>query len=174
MIERPSAWGGSGFLFLGLSLALGGLALCLRLRSFWALFWGCSCQRLCPSLSAGGSERPAAGAGACFGEQAVRARAARIRPCSDPRRGSWWARYDTAERLLPICRTPGPWQGPGGPSSAQAPAVKCAWIPYRAVGDRKRTLLAVQCDQVTWGRARRFLVAFARTRRRRRRGVRGA
>ncbi len=66
------------------------------------------------------------------------------------------AQYDTAERLLPICRDQ--LRDPGKALEAlhaQAPAVKCRLIPYRAVG-AGGLLLAVQCDQVTiGGQARR-------------------
>ena len=72
------------------------------------------------------------------------------------------AQYDTAERLLPICRDQ--LRDPGKALEAlhaQAPAVKCRLIPYRAVG-AGGLLLAVQCDQVTiGGKPAGPLVAFA-------------
>lgn len=83
------------------------------------------------------------------------------------------AQYDTAERLLPICRDQ--LRDPGKALEAlhaQAPAVKCRLIPYRAVG-AGGLLLAVQCDQVTIGGKPAGLWWPLRRTGCRRRGVRG-
>ena len=143
-----------GFLFLGLSLALGGLALCLRLLCRLFLRGGMGhAGQLVPVSIALGSKRVQLTALRDSGNT-----------LSDPfsGQGVLVAQYDTAERLLPICRDQ--LRDPGKALEAlhaQAPAVKCRLIPYRAVG-AGGLLLAVQCDQVTiGGKPAGPLVAFA-------------
>ena len=158
-----------GFLFLGLSLALGGLALCLRLRSFWALVLGVgTLALLCRLFLRGGMGHAGqlVPVSIALGSKRVQLTALRDsgNTLSDPfsGQGVLVAQYDTAERLLPICRDQ--LRDPGKALEAlhaQAPAVKCRLIPYRAVG-AGGLLLAVQCDQVTiGGKPAGPLVAFA-------------
>ena len=147
-----------GFLFLGLSLALGGLALCLRLRSFWALVLGVgTLALLCRLFLRGGMGHAGqlVPVSIALGSKRVQLTALRDsgNTLSDPfsGQGVLVAQYDTAERLLPICRDQ--LRDPGKALEAlhaQAPAGKCRLIPYRAVG-AGGLLLAVQCDQVTIG-----------------------
>ncbi|MEI3059353.1 MAG: sigma-E processing peptidase SpoIIGA [Oscillospiraceae bacterium] len=158
-----------GLFIPGLSLALGGLALCLRLRSFWALVLGVgTLALLCRLFLRGGMGHAGqlVPVSIALGSKRVQLTALRDsgNTLSDPfsGQGVLVAQYDTAERLLPICRDQ--LRDPGKALEAlhaQAPAVKCRLIPYRAVG-AGGLLLAVQCDQVTiGGKPAGPLVAFA-------------
>ena len=158
-----------GLLFLGLSLALGGLALCLQLRSFWALVLGAGfLVLLCRLFLRGGMGHAGqlVPVSITLGNKQVQLTALRDsgNTLSDPFSGQsvLVAQCDAAERLLPMQR-----EQLRDPSQAmttlrsRAPAVKCRLVPYRAVG-AGGLLLAVQCDRVTiGGRPAGSLVAFA-------------
>lgn len=145
-----------GLLFLGLSFALGGLALCLHLRGFWALVLGAGgLALLCRVFWKGGMNHAGqlVPVSIVLGERQVRLTALRDsgNTLSDPFTGQsvLVVQYDTARQLLPISREE--LRDPGAAMEAlqvRAPAVKCRLIPYRAVG-AGGLLLAVRCDSVT-------------------------
>ena len=100
-----------GMLFLGLSLALGGLALCLRLQSFWSLVLGAgTLALLCRLFLRGGMCHAGqlVPVSIALGSKRVQLTALRDsgNTLSDPFSGQrvLVAQYDTAERLLPIRR----------------------------------------------------------------------
>lgn len=100
-----------GLLFLGLSLALGGLALCLQLRSFWALVLGAGfLVLLCRLFLRGGMGHAGqlVPVSITLGNKQVQLTALRDsgNTLSDPFSGQsvLVAQCDAAERLLPIQR----------------------------------------------------------------------
>lgn len=158
-----------GAVLLGLSLALGGLALCLQLRGFWALV-----------LAAGGLyflcrlflRRAMGHAGQLVPvrirlggrEASLTALRDSGNTLHDPFSGSsvLVAQLETAKELLPCAVTREELEDPGSlMTRLQALGLRCRLIPYKALGTGG-VLLAVRCDEVqVGGRAAGPLVALA-------------
>lgn len=156
--------------FLCLSLALGGLALCLRLRSFWAILLAAGVLLLTcrvflrGAMTSAGQLVPVS---IRLGDRQVHLTALRDsgNTLCDPVSGQsvLVAQAETAQALLPWnLDLQNPAQAMAG-LHRQAPELCCRLIPYRSVGG-DGLLLAVRCDAVTVGNhPSGHLVAFAPT-----------
>ena len=154
-------------MFLALSFALGGVALCLQLRNFWALILAAAVVALACRLFLRGGMRHAGQltqASIALGGRQVELTALRDsgNSLTDPFTGEpvLVAQYDAVKKLLP-CALPRPADPAAAMTRLQAQGVGCRLIPYHALGG-SGMLLAVRCDRVTvGGKAAGSLVAIA-------------
>ena len=156
-----------GAVFLALSFALGGVALCLQLRNFWALILAAAVVALACRLFLRGGMRHAGQltqASIALGGRQVELTALRDsgNSLTDQFTGEpvLVAQYDAVKKLLP-CALPRPADPAAAMTRLQAQGVGCRLIPYHALGS-SGMLLAVRCDRVTvGGKAAGSLVAIA-------------
>lgn len=156
-----------GAVLLALSFALGGVALCLQLRNFWALILAAGLAALACRLFLRGGMRHAGQltrASIALGGRQVELTALRDsgNSLTDPFSGApvLVAQYDAVKKLLP-CPLPQPADPAAAMTRLQAQGVGCRLIPYHALGG-SGMLLAVRCDRVTvGGKAAGPLVAIA-------------
>lgn len=147
-----------GAVLLGLSLALGGLALSLRLRGFWALLLAAVLlTALCRWFFRGAMRHAGqlVPASVRLGDREAKLTALRDsgNTLTDPFTGSGVlvAQYDAMKTLLPEALSREGLRDPGQAMTLLrrlAPELRCRLIPYRGLGSGG-VLLAVKCDQVT-------------------------
>lgn len=148
---------------LGLSLALGGLALCLRLHSFWALILGAAAVGLlCRLFLRGGLRHAGQLVPVSIRLGARQANLTALRDSGNTLRDPFSgepvlvAQADAAGMLLEGIDLSDPCK-----AMEQCKGLKCRLIPYRALGG-SGVLLAVKCDRVTInGKEAGPLVAFS-------------